>query len=120
MHELSIAYNLVETAVAAAREKNVSRVEAVHLKLGELSGVVKEALLFAYEIAAENTLLAGATLEIEELPVVIYCSQCGQERPLPSVQYLCCPVCDTPAAEIIQGREMELVSLTHHDEATFA
>ena len=119
MHELSIAYRLVETAVVAARENNVIRVDAVHLKLGQLAGVVKESLLFAYDIATKNTVLAGSTLEIEELPVVVICPNCQQKRSLPNVQYLCCPICNTPTAQIIQGREIELVSLTCYDEPTF-
>lgn len=120
MHELSIACSIVETAVTTARENNVTKVDAVHLKLGQLSGVIKEALLFAYDIATENTLLAGSTLEIEEVPVVVWCPHCQQEQPLPNAQYLCCPICNTPTAQIIQGREMELVSLTYYDEPTFA
>ena len=47
MHELSIAVNIVEIAEEEARERNTT-VTAVHLKLGPLSGVVKESLLFSY------------------------------------------------------------------------
>jgi hydrogenase nickel incorporation protein HypA/HybF len=116
MHELSMAYSLVETAVAAARANNISQVDSVHLRLGQLAGVVKEALLFAYEIATENTLLAGSSLEIEELPIVVLCPQCQSEQTLVQAQYLCCPICGTPTAQIIQGKEIEIVSLTYHDE----
>ncbi len=120
MHELSIAYRLVETAVTVAAENHISRVDTVFLKLGQLSGVVKDALLFAYDIAIDGTLLAGSTLEIEELPVIILCPHCQQKRTLSNAHFLCCPVCDTPAAQIIQGKELELVSLTCYDEPTFA
>ena len=122
MHELSIAYSLVETAVAAAQANNIIKVDTVHMKLGQLSGVVKESLLFAYDIAAANTLLTGSTLAIQELPVVVNCSHCQQKRTLPNAQYLCCPVCETPTAEIIQGKEIELVSLScrEYDESAFA
>jgi hydrogenase nickel incorporation protein HypA/HybF len=44
MHELSIAMSIVEMAEEEAHLRNV-RVSAVHLKLGMLSGVVKDALL---------------------------------------------------------------------------
>ena len=44
MHELSIALALVEMAAEEA-ERHGARVVAVHLRLGPLSGVVKEALL---------------------------------------------------------------------------
>ena len=73
MHELSIAYHIVEAAEAAARQAGLERVEAVHLQLGALSGVVKEALWFSYDIAAKDTLLEGSRLEITECPVVVWC-----------------------------------------------
>ncbi len=44
MHELSIAMSIVELAEEEAERRSV-QVNAVHLKLGALSGVVKEALL---------------------------------------------------------------------------
>ena len=44
MHELSIAMSIVELAEEEAERRGV-HINAVHLKLGALSGVVKEALL---------------------------------------------------------------------------
>jgi hydrogenase nickel incorporation protein HypA/HybF len=116
MHELSIALSLVEAAEAAAREAQVTQVEAVHLRLGVMSGVVKDALLFGYEVASEGTLLAGSRLEIEEVPLIIYCDQCQVERALPGVQSFFCPVCDAPALTILQGKEIELKYLEVADE----
>ena len=43
------------------------RVTALHLKLGSLSGVVKEALTFSYDIACQDTPLEGSQLVIEEV-----------------------------------------------------
>ena len=120
MHELSIAQSLVETAAAAAAANGIRRVETVHLKLGALAGVVKASLLFAYDIATANTPLAGSTLAIEEVPVVILCPQCERERTLPNAQLLWCPVCHTPTGQIVQGKELELVSLRGYDEPTTA
>jgi len=44
-----------------------ARVTVLHLKLGSLSGVVKEALTFSYEIACQGTALEGSQLVIEEV-----------------------------------------------------
>ncbi len=57
MHELSIALSILDIAEEEAGDR-VGRVAAVHLKLGPLSGVVKEALLSAYDLAREGTALA--------------------------------------------------------------
>jgi hydrogenase nickel incorporation protein HypA/HybF len=54
MHELSIALSLVDLAQEEA-ERQGGRVCAVHLRLGALAGVVKEALLLSYEMACAET-----------------------------------------------------------------
>jgi hydrogenase nickel incorporation protein HypA/HybF len=67
MHELSIAMSIVEIASEEAQRQGCARVEAVHLKLGTLSGVVKEALLFSWDLASDGSPIAGAKLAIEEV-----------------------------------------------------
>ncbi|KAB2867089.1 MAG: hydrogenase maturation nickel metallochaperone HypA [Anaerolineae bacterium] len=116
MHELSIAQNLVEIANTAAQQANVQRVTAVRLQLGVLSGVVKDSLLFCYDIANAGTLLEGSKLLIEELPVIIYCPQCQQTVALETVQAFRCPVCGTFSSDIRQGRELEILSLEAEEE----
>ncbi len=111
MHELSIAYSLVEVASQSAQEAGTTRVRSVTLRLGALSGVVRDALEFCYEIATGDTLLAGSTLGVKELPVRIYCASCCKEVELASVQSFRCPQCDTPSGDIRQGRELEIESI---------
>lgn len=116
MHELGIAHNLVEIACSAAATAQVEHVEVVHVRLGTLSGVVKDALIFSYDIAAAGTILEGSRLEIEEVPVAIYCPTCQKTAQLPGIQDFCCPHCGMPTADIRQGRELEVVSLEAFDE----
>ena len=110
MHELSIALSILDLAAEEA-ERRGGRVCAVHLKLGPLAGVVKEALRSAYDLAREGTPLAGAELVVEEVPLVAYCRACAAERTPASVQELCCPACGAPTPEIVGGRELEVVAL---------
>jgi hydrogenase nickel incorporation protein HypA/HybF len=111
MHELSIALSILDIAAEEAERHGGARVAAVHLKLGPLAGVVKEALLSAYELAREGSPLAGSRLVIEETPIVAYCPTCAADRPVVSMQCLWCATCGTPAAEVAGGREMEIVAL---------
>ena len=67
MHELSIALSIIEGVEEELARHTHSRVTAVHLRLGPLSGVVKDALLFSWDVACEGTPLEGAALQIEEL-----------------------------------------------------
>lgn len=117
MHELSIAYSLIEMAGEAARAAGATSVKTLSLKIGKLSGVVKEALLFSFEIAAQGTLLEGATLEIEEIPIAVNCPTCTRIVVLPEAFIFRCPECDTPTPDIVQGKELELVSMEILDES---
>jgi hydrogenase nickel incorporation protein HypA/HybF len=109
MHELSIALSIVDMAAEEAARRE-ARVAAIHLKLGGLAGVVKEALVSAYELARAGSPVAEAELVIEEVPVTAYCPQCATEQPVASVQHLCCARCGTPTP-VVRGRELEIVAL---------
>jgi len=111
MHELSIALSILEVVEEEVDRHGGVPVEAIHVRMGPLSGVVKEALLSAYQLASERTPFEHSRLIIEEVPIVIYCSKCQAERPVHSVQWFCCAECGTPASEVLRGRELELAAL---------
>ena len=110
MHELSIAMSILEMAEEECGRRG-AEVEAIHVKLGALSGIVKDALLSAYDLARTETTLPSAQLIIEEVPVMIYCPRCQAPRSVPSIQQIYCVECETPSAEILQGRELQVVAL---------
>lgn len=110
MHELSIAMSIVEMAEEESAKLG-AKIAAVHLKLGALAGVVKESLLFNFEIACQGTALEGARLEIEDIPVTAYCPRCRAPRRVESIQWLVCPECKTPVSEVIEGRELQVAAL---------
>jgi hydrogenase nickel incorporation protein HypA/HybF len=111
MHELSIALSIVDIALESVEKNGGGKVETLFLKLGELSGVVKEALLFSWELACGDTALEGSRLEIEEVPIAVYCSFCNAEREITAFKGFFCPVCKRQTPEIIRGRELELTAL---------
>lgn len=111
MHELSVAISILEIAEKECERRGGTRVVAVHLKLGPLSGVVKEALVSAYEIALEGSSLARSQLIVEEVPVVVACPVCQRKTVIASIQQLCCANCGTPTADIISGNELEVAAL---------
>jgi hydrogenase nickel incorporation protein HypA/HybF len=111
MHELSIAMSIIEMAEEEALTRGGVQVLAVHLKLGDLSGVVKEALLSSYEMASEESVLKGSKLLIQSIPVSVYCPNCQLEQQLNSIQSFCCPQCGTASSQITHGKELEVVAL---------
>jgi hydrogenase nickel incorporation protein HypA/HybF len=111
MHELSIAMSIVEMAEEESDQRGGVRVNAVHLKLGALAGVVKEALLSSYELACEGTGLEGSRLVIEEIAIVVHCPKCLAPRILDSPQWFVCPECKSPVSDVIHGRELQVFAL---------
>ncbi len=114
MHELSIAMGIVDAALDESQRRGV-QVSAVHLRLGALSGVVRDALMFSYEVACQDTPLQGSQLIVEDVPVIVFCPQCQQERKLPSVQLFACPHFGTPTMDVRRGKELEVFALEIED-----
>jgi hydrogenase nickel incorporation protein HypA/HybF len=111
LHEITVALGLLEGVEGTALAQGIDRVSAVHVRIGALSGIVRDALLFSWDVATAETVAAGSRLCIEEIPLVVYCDACAAERaPLPGTG-LVCPDCGIPAPRIIRGREMQLVSM---------
>ncbi|MDB5307151.1 MAG: hypA [Gemmataceae bacterium] len=111
MHELSIALSIVDLAAEEIGRRGGSRIGAIHLKLGPLSGVVPGALRSAFELAREQEpAVAAAELIIEEIAVAAYCPACAAEQ-LITFPELCCPTCGIPTPDVIRGRELEVVAL---------
>lgn len=111
MHELSIVLSVIDEVSDVCEKRDLCGIETVHLRLGVFSGVDREALQYAWNVAREGTLLEHALLEIETVPLVIRCEHCARNRTPPSLYDLSCPECSSPAQTIVTGRELEVVSL---------
>ena len=110
MHVLSIAMSILDMAGEESTRRSAA-ITTIHVKIGALSGVAKEALLSAYDLARAGTALDAVQLVIDEVPVLIYCPRCQAPRGVHSIQQLTCTECDTPSAEILQGRELLVTAL---------
>ena len=111
MHEMSIAMQIIETARASIPDELEDIiVERVNLKVGRLSCVMPENLCFCFQAAAKGTLLDGAELNIEEIPVIMRCNACHDEWSV-SEPVFKCRTCNSKQIEVVSGRELEIVSL---------
>jgi hydrogenase nickel incorporation protein HypA/HybF len=110
MHELSIMQSALDQVLEKARQAGASRVHAIRLRIGALSGVVPDALQFAFEALADGTPAQGAQLLIEDVPARFWCAACSHEFEA-NRMFAECPDCHRPSSELRAGREMELTSL---------
>lgn len=110
MHELSIAFALVEQVTRVAHEEKATAVVGITIAVGTLSGVDPAALEAAFPLAAEKTMLENARLTIREVPATIRCRHCQalRTKPVPQGQ---CESCNSDDVEITGGRELTIASV---------
>lgn len=120
MHELSLSHSIVRCIEESLADRAPARVLAVHLAIGDLSGVAIPALQFSFPIAAEGTAADGAALLIRSVPVRVYCSACTQESDLEDIQRFRCRHCGLPTADVRAGRELQIESIQLEVEEAYA
>ncbi len=106
MHELAIIEGVVD---AVTERMGDAKISCVRLEIGALSGVVNDSLRFCFELATEGTSLAGASLEIIQVPGRCRCRACGSEFS-PDGLILLCP-CGSADAAVLAGRELKIASV---------
>lgn len=97
-------------ALEKAQQAGAKRIIVLRLRIGALSGVVPDALRFAFESLAPGTRAEGAELAIEHIPARFWCADCAGEFESETM-FADCPRCHAPSGELRAGREMELTSM---------
>ncbi len=106
MHELSLCEAIARKVVSRAAGRTVSRVV---VRVGHLRQVVPDAMTFSWEMLTADTALDGAALEIEHVPAVVACEDCGATTEL-TVPVMACGSCSSLRVELRSGDELLLVS----------
>ena len=106
MHELAIT----ESVVASVRERlDDAPIRTVTLEIGQLSGVVADSVRFCFDLCTEGTPLAGARLEVVEVPGQGRCRTCGAESELSDLIVLC--ACGSADVDVVAGRELRILQV---------
>ncbi len=111
MHELSVALSLLEQIDSVASREGATRIASVRLRVGQMSGIVRDALVFSWELARADTVASEAALLIDDVAVAVWCPQCEAERGVRTGEGLTCITCGTAAPTIVRGRELELIAV---------
>jgi hydrogenase nickel incorporation protein HypA/HybF len=114
MHEFSIAASLLEIISQEAAAYPGAKVKTVTLKIGSLSGVLPEALEFAFQALSQGTVAEGVQLVIERTALCIVCNSCGTAS-MPADPFIICPLCGSADVEIRAGRELDIESMEIED-----
>ncbi|MDR2106409.1 MAG: hydrogenase maturation nickel metallochaperone HypA [Coriobacteriales bacterium] len=105
MHEFGLMQSVLESVETSAREAGAERVTEIRLVIGEMREVVPEALDFAFEALAPETLSEGAQLTITTVAPRSRCTQCGHSFEHDRF-HRACPACDALATELVAGKEL--------------
>ena len=114
MHEVSVAQNIVDIVISEAEKARAKKVTQVLLSIGELAGIEKEALLFAWDIVTKNTIAAGSHLSIEDIPGLAECQSC-QHKFETTDYFTVCEKCGDFRTDIIKGKELQVKSIDIDD-----
>jgi hydrogenase nickel incorporation protein HypA/HybF len=106
VHELAIAESVVEMVGECTEGRPVT---VIRLRVGQLSGVVPDALTFCFELVTAGTAVEGATLEIEVLRGEAHCRSCDHDFSLEDAFLLC--RCGSADVQLLSGRELTIQSV---------
>ena len=110
MHELSLMQSALEIAMDHAGQAGAQRIVSITLRIGAMSGVVAEALEFAFDVLKADTIADQARLEIQTVPIMCRCPRCDLDFEAADIVFVC-PTCGSRSADVRSGREMELASM---------
>lgn len=117
MHELSLCQS-IHGIVDRAREGRP--VEVVHLQVGRLRQVVPETLAYCWTLVTDGGPLAGSRLDIDHVPVVLDCGDCGRRTTVADALLLTCGSCGSGAIGVVSGEELLVTSIDLRDPADAA
>ncbi len=107
MHELSIAREIIAIVQDEMNNLNLTKIEAVNIRLGALTGINADALSFGFEASVVDTNLDGAELIIEEVPIRGKCRSCGKDFEVAEFMFLCSH-CSSTDLDVITGEELDI------------
>jgi hydrogenase nickel incorporation protein HypA/HybF len=110
MHEVALMQQTLEMAFEQAAKHGAQRILRMTLRVGASSGVLSDALSFAFDVLSQGTIAEGARLEMESVPVVCFCAACAEEFAPPGLFYEC-PCCRQVSTQVRRGQELELAAL---------
>jgi hydrogenase nickel incorporation protein HypA/HybF len=112
VHELGITRNIIAIVGEAARGRRVRRIT---LELGELSGILADAVAFCFDAVAQGTAVEGAVLDIRRIEARARCAACEAEFDTPTLLTPC--RCGCRNLVRLQGEELKIKSMELEEAA---
>lgn len=116
MHEISLVRDIFKT-IEEEFPDAVERVHKIYLTVGLLTNIQPVLMQNALQAVQEAELVfRGVSLEVEVLPVLIKCSDCGEITEVRNYKFIC--KCGKPGGKIIQGEELLIKKIEFIDKCS--
>lgn len=110
MHEMSLCESVLQILETEAARQQFTKVNAVWLEIGVMSGVEVDAMRFCFDVIVRHSLADGARLEIVEIPAQAWCLDCAQNVAIQQ-RYDACPHCGGYQLQVAGGEQMRIKEL---------
>lgn len=110
MHELTVVSNIFKIILETAENNNLSKISKISLKVGRQRHLSSDLMEFAFNSVSNNTIAAGATLDIKKVDIKMLCRSCGRDFIVKDNTYLCI-FCGAPGLETISGKDLLIESI---------
>ena len=114
MHELGIAASILESVEKEAARHPGAHICKVGVKIGELSGVDRDALQFGFDVLVKDTPFEPLALELELFPRMQRCPKCAYDFHMEDFDPRC-PLCAEFATQCISGDELDIAFMEVED-----
>jgi hydrogenase nickel incorporation protein HypA/HybF len=115
MHELALAQEIVAMVARHIPPAQASRVRAVHVRIGELAGVVPESLEFCFSAVVAGTAWESADLVMTRVPAEACCLDCAATFPT-QAPGAGCPACGSSFVRMTHGQELQVDAVELADD----
>ena len=116
MHEMGIVIHLAKTLDDLAEEHHITKIGSVTLSVGEVSGIVNDLFVDAWEyFKKKHPILSDSELRMEVIPAITHCDGCGEDYETVAhgkilggkimAKVPVCPHCGSKETWLIQGNE---------------
>jgi hydrogenase nickel incorporation protein HypA/HybF len=111
MHEVSIAQSLLKIAIDNCKKENYKGIKEIKVKIGRASGIMPEALSFAFDAVKIGTIAEKASLIIDAIPVSGFCESCSSHFTAEEAFILSCPRCGDFSIRVETGHELHIYEM---------
>ena len=115
MHEISLTRNIFRTLEQEIPAEELQRLTAINLKVGLLSNVEPILMQNAFEavVATDSPQFKDVKLNIELVPIEIYCAECDKNTRIENYRFICS--CGKPNNNVVKGTELLISGVEFQD-----